>query len=70
MSKQFNEFQLSKALRIRIGDDGNMYGMTTHSSGEFYLAPEIVSILCQVGKLESKFNMNNIHKNLNLHLIA
>ena len=67
MSKQFNEFQLSKALRIRIGDDGNMYGMTTHSSGEFYLAPEIVSILCQVGKLESKFNMNNIHKNLNLH---
>jgi hypothetical protein len=38
----FSKYIMSKALRFRLGEDGNLYGSISASSGEFYIAPEIL----------------------------
>ncbi len=51
MSKQSTKHQttklsLAKGLRFRIGEDGNIYASISSSSGEFYVAPEVLTFLC------------------------
>jgi 16S rRNA G966 N2-methylase RsmD len=64
MSKFLEEFSLSQALRFRIGNDGKLYGYISHSSGEFYVAPEVLSILCEVAISSQKLEMKNLAKKL------
>ncbi len=64
MSKDFENFHISKALRVRIGDDGHFYGMTTPSSGEFFLAPEILMLLCCIEKKRSSLKKELLYKYL------
>lgn len=50
MSKQSTKLKkinlkVAKGLRLRIAEDGNTYGSISSSSGEFYLAPEVLTIL-------------------------
>ncbi|MES2615797.1 MAG: hypothetical protein V4591_10330 [Bdellovibrionota bacterium] len=67
MSKPFQEFCLSQALRFRIGDDGKLYGSISHSSGEFYVAPEVLGILCEIAMSKQKLDIKKITKNLDQH---
>lgn len=67
MSKNLEQISLSKAFRLRIGDDGKLYGYISHSSGEFYIAPEILAVLCQIAASKQKFEIKNIAKNLGQH---
>ncbi|WP_161597761.1 RsmD family RNA methyltransferase [Fluviispira multicolorata] len=51
MSKQSTKhlsanLSLAKGLRFRIGDNGNIYASISSSSGEFYVAPEVLTFLC------------------------
>lgn len=67
MSKQIQNYRLSKALRFRIGDDGLIYGSISHSSGEFYIAPEVLFILVQIANTQESFDVKRMSKNLSSH---
>lgn len=50
MSKIFSELRLAKALRFHIGPDGSLRASLSHSSGEFFVAPEVLLILQEIAK--------------------
>lgn len=59
-----NHCQLAKGLRFRISTDGKLYGSISHSSGEFYVAPEILTILSQIANNNEKLNIKKLSTNL------
>lgn len=50
MSKIFSDLSLAKALRFHIASDGSLRASLSHSSGEFFVAPEVLLILQEIGK--------------------
>ena len=65
MSKQNTRHQLlklkiAKGLRFRIAEDGNTYASISSSSGEFYIAPEVLSILCLLGNNNQSLTLREI----------
>ncbi|APJ04553.1 50S ribosomal protein L11 methyltransferase [Silvanigrella aquatica] len=65
MSKQNNNHKLlnlnvAKGLRLRFADDGNTYASISSSSGEFYMAPEVLSLLCLLGNKNLKYTLKEI----------
>ncbi len=65
MSKSVFKYRLSQALRFRIASEGKLYASISHSSGEFYVAPEVLSILCGIAtQSEQAFNVKVLEKNL------
>ncbi len=63
MSKQkklidYNNLTVAKGLRVRVANDGNMYASISSSSGEFYIAPEVLAILCLIENKTTKFSLN------------
>lgn len=57
---QVLKLRVAKGLRFRIAEDRNIYASISSSSGEFYIAPEVLSILCL---------FSNSHQNLTLREI-
>jgi hypothetical protein len=69
MSKQNTKNQLfklkiAKGLRFRIAEDGNTYASISSSSGEFYIAPEVLSILCLLGNRNQSLTFRDIPSQL------
>ncbi len=65
MSKQNTKHQLlklkiAKGLRFRIAEDGNTYASISSSSGEFYIAPEVLFILCLLGNNNQSLTFREI----------
>ena len=67
MSKDFSKYIMSKALRFRLGEDGNLYGSISASSGEFYIAPEILALFQIISSAEEKLDLKKLTKKLNQH---
>jgi predicted RNA methylase len=64
MSKSLKQISLAKALKFRIGDNGLLYGSISHSSGEFYIAPEILSMLCYISSKDKLVDTKLMTKDL------
>ncbi len=64
MSKNDAKILLSQGLRFRIGAAGKLYGSISHSSGEFYVAPEVLSILCSLASVQQAGAIKNLAKEL------
>jgi len=58
---------LAQALRFRIGKDGHYYASLSSSSGEFYIAPEVLSILGLIVNNNNVFSCEQITQKLKKH---
>ncbi len=67
MSKQSSKLKkinlkVAKGLRLRIAEDGHVYGSISSSSGEFYIAPEVLTILSLLANFKHSLSMNELPK--------
>ncbi|WP_397599747.1 hypothetical protein [Silvanigrella sp.] len=72
MSKQNTKqkilkLKVAKGLRFRIAEDGNSYASISSSSGEFYMAPEVLSIISLLSNKNLNLTLKDIPKHLNNH---
>lgn len=54
MNTQNQKIRLSRALKFRIHNDGQVYGRLSNSDHEFYFAPEIIAILSYFAQQKDK----------------
>ncbi len=57
-----NKLLLSKALKFRINEDGHMFGLLSQSDGEFYISPEVLSLLTYFSKPKTDADIHKIHE--------
>lgn len=72
MSKQNTKHQqqnlkIAKGLRFRIAEDGNIYASISNSSGEFYIAHEVLSILAIISNTRKNLTIKEIPILLKTH---
>lgn len=70
MSKQSSKLKkinlkVAKGLRLRIAEDGHVYGSISSSSGEFYIAPEVLTILSLLANFKHSLSVHDLPKLLN-----
>lgn len=63
--QQILKLKVAKGLRFRIAEDGNTYSSISSSSGEFYIAPEVLSILCLLANNNQNLTIKEIPSRLN-----
>lgn len=67
MSKQSAKLKkinlkVAKGLRLRIAEDGHVYGSISSSSGEFYIAPEVLTILSLLANFKHSLSVHDLPK--------
>lgn len=54
--------KVAKGLRLRIAEDGNIYGSISSSSGEFFIAPEVLTLLTFLANCKNSLLVNDLPK--------